>query len=193
MDDFVLFVLLCGLKFCGLGSLEPALAECIPDHFYPALEVQLLHYVCFVSLDGLNTDSEIRCHFFVRVSPRNESQDFRLTLRYVVALRLASEPAITQISADDLACQRRIQVNTAGCNNPDRIDQLFSSRFLQHITRCANFEQLSQITIVVMSRQNQDSDLLAGSLEALSYLNSIQVRHRDIKDNHIRLQLPDSL
>ena len=64
----------------SLGGAEPALAESVADQFDAALEIELLHDVGFVSLYRLNTDSEIGCYFLVRVSPGNESQNFRLTL-----------------------------------------------------------------------------------------------------------------
>ena len=68
------------LNFWWLSGAEPALAECVAHHLDAALEVELLHYVGFVSLYCLNADSEIGCDLFVRVSPGNKSQYFYLTL-----------------------------------------------------------------------------------------------------------------
>jgi hypothetical protein len=47
------------LLFRLLIRPEPALPEGVADHLDAALEVELLHDVGFVSLDGLNTDAEI--------------------------------------------------------------------------------------------------------------------------------------
>jgi hypothetical protein len=47
------------LLFHLLIRPEPALPEGVADHLDAALEVELLHDVGFVSLDGLNTDAEI--------------------------------------------------------------------------------------------------------------------------------------
>jgi hypothetical protein len=47
------------LLFRLLIRPEPALPEGVADHLDAALEIELLHDVGFVSLDGLNTDAEI--------------------------------------------------------------------------------------------------------------------------------------
>src|SRR2546423_5094663 len=105
-----------------LSLVQPTLTQCITHNFDPALEVKLLHEIRFVGFYGLDTNSQIPRYFLVRITPGHQSQNFRLSFAYLVARWIAAEPALAEISTDDLPCQRRIQVNAAGRNYSNRFD-----------------------------------------------------------------------
>src|SRR2546423_11473140 len=103
-----------------LSLVQPTLTQCIAHNFDAALEVKLLHQIRFVSFYGLDTNSQVPRHFFVRITPGHQSQNLRLPFAYLISQRVTSEPALAEISTDDLTRQRRIQINTTGRDHTNR-------------------------------------------------------------------------
>ena len=164
------------------------MGQCIASEFGRGVQVQLIHQLCFVKLNGLGRDIQCGRDFFDRVAFGDQLEDLPLSWRQRISTfhgwRSTGHGRLHQSFRD-----QRGNVVVSAHDGLNGLDEFRSGGPLEEIALCACFEGFGDVGLVGVHRDEDDSGVGQIFVEFAGGVDPIQMRHGDIERHNIRLEL----
>src|SRR6266446_1320958 len=154
------------------------------DDLGGVVEVELLHDVLAVTLDGVDAEREDAGDLFVGLALGDELQDLALASREPRQRVLGGAAArVAEIAVEQDLRDRRAEVRAAARERLHRLDEVEVLGVLQEIALGPGLQRLAHVDVVGVHREDEHTHAVGALHDLVRRLDAVQARQTDVDDD----------
>src|SRR6266849_7547455 len=177
----------------GSLSLNDLILDGVSDHFTDGMKLQFAHDVSAVGFRGFYADAESDGNFLAAFSFGEELDDFTFARGEAVAgrdFRLRGGGLTGKVVEQHRGSAGGEKSSVTG-DGFDCGDQITVSVGLENVAARAGLDDVANKLIGEVHREDEDAGLGKGFVDAARGFEAVEVRHADVHDDDVRLELLD--